>query len=294
LENLAYAGAFDSFGEFHRARYFYKPEGDSLTGLEKIIRYGNQYQASLETVSNSLFGDTVMPEAPPPVIPDCEPWELTTLLEYEKAVTGMFMSGHPLDNFKFEMRHYNITPLRDFQEIKEGMNANGRNFRLAGLVIDAAHRFTKTGRQFGVFTLEDYTGKSEFSIWGDQFTKYANYLEKGKILFITGGFRPRFHNSNELEFKIDQLCLLESIKEQLTKEVQIDFYATDLNKDWITFLEENVRSNPGKTSLKINITDPVDKHKITLYSMGRNIRFNDNLADWMSQNPEISYEVLTS
>ena len=294
LENLAYAGAFDSFGEFHRARYFYKPEGDSLTGLEKIIRYGNQYQASLETVSNSLFGDTVMPEAPPPVIPDCEPWELTTLLEYEKAVTGMFMSGHPLDNFKFEMRHYNITPLRDFQEIKEGMNANGRNFRLAGLVIDAAHRFTKTGRQFGVFTLEDYTGKSEFSIWGDQFTKYANYLEKGKILFITGGFRPRFHNSNELEFKIDQLCLLESIKEQLTKEVQIDFYATDLNKEWITFLEENVRSNPGKTSLKINITDPVDKHKITLYSMGRNIRFNDNLADWMSQNPEISYEVLTS
>ena len=56
-----------------------------------------------------LFGDLQMPEIVPPKLPVCEPWPLVEQLDYEKEVTGMFISGHPLDNFKFEMKHYNIT-----------------------------------------------------------------------------------------------------------------------------------------------------------------------------------------
>ena len=66
----------------------------------------------------------------------------------------MFMSGHPLDHFKFEISHYGITNLQDFNEIKEAvtLQANpSKNYRLAGLVVDAQHRVTKTGSNFGSF-----------------------------------------------------------------------------------------------------------------------------------------------
>ncbi len=96
LESLAYAGAFDCFKELHRAQYFHIPPGDTSSGMEKIIRYGNIHQAQYSNSSNTLFGalPTVL-DIQLPKIPPCEPWSLTELLDHEKEVTGMFMSGHP-------------------------------------------------------------------------------------------------------------------------------------------------------------------------------------------------------
>ncbi|WP_164127610.1 hypothetical protein, partial [Stenotrophomonas maltophilia] len=72
--------------------------------------------------TNTLFGE--LPQAmqvPKPKIANREPWTLTELLNYEKEVTGMFMSGHPLDHFKFELQHYEITLINDFNEIKDAI-----------------------------------------------------------------------------------------------------------------------------------------------------------------------------
>ncbi|MBS1933721.1 MAG: DNA polymerase III subunit alpha, partial [Bacteroidetes bacterium] len=121
LESLAYAGAFDCFKELHRAQYFFMPQGDTSTGLEKIIKFGNVYQTNSYQSTNSLFGDLTMPDIATPKIPNCEPWTLTELLDHEKEVIGIFMSGHPLDHFKFEIDHYGITKLGEFNEIKEAV-----------------------------------------------------------------------------------------------------------------------------------------------------------------------------
>jgi DNA polymerase-3 subunit alpha len=197
LESLAYAGGFDCFKEFHRAQYFCMAPGETATGLEKIIRFGNIHQAQNTHAANTLFGDlpATMDIQPPKILP-CEPWTLTELLNFEKEVTGMFMSGHPLDHFKFEINHYGITSMADFNEIKDtatAQNMPSKTFRLAGLVTDAQHRVTKTGRQFGSFIIEDYTGKSEFMLWSDDYMRFTNYLEKGKNLFVTGVFKTRFN-----------------------------------------------------------------------------------------------------
>ena len=108
-------------------------------GLEKIIRFGNIYQTNSNQNSNSLFGELTMPDIATPKIPNCEPWALTELLDHEKEITGMFMSGHPLDNFKFEINHYGITKLNDFNEIKESFtlqSQTSKSYRIAGLVVD--------------------------------------------------------------------------------------------------------------------------------------------------------------
>jgi DNA polymerase-3 subunit alpha len=296
LESLAYAGAFDGFREMHRAQYFYIPPAETTTGLEKIIKFGNVYQTNASGSLNTLFGDFEMPDVVPPKIPACEPWTLTELLEHEKDVTGMFMSGHPLDHFKFEIEHYGITRLGEFNEIKEaiGLQANpGKAFKLAGLVVEAQHRVTKTGRQFGSFFIEDYTGKTEFMLWSDDYIRYSQFLEKGKNLYLTGSFRQRF-NKSEFEFKIDKITLLENIKQQLTKQLVLEMEARQVNNELLTFVLENVKKHPGRSGLKFNISEPRMNAKVSLFTRENGFEMNDEMAAWLLENTDIGVQVLTT
>jgi len=295
LESLAYAGAFDCFAGIHRAQYFFMPQGDTSTGLEKIIKFGNVYQTNSTQNSNSLFGELTMPEIAVPKLPPCEPWTLTELLDHEKDVTGMFMSGHPLDHFKFEITHYGITRLGEYNEIKDalGLQANpGKSYRLAGLVVDAQHRISKTGKQFGSFTIEDYTGKTEFMLWSEDYARYSNYLEKGKNLFITGAFRLRF-NKTEYEFKIERMMLLESIKPILTKQVIMDVEARYINEEMVQFMEKNIKKYPGKSLLKFNVLEPKSSCKVSMYTMGTGFEMNDEMAAFLAEKPELEVQVVT-
>jgi DNA polymerase-3 subunit alpha len=295
LENLAYAGAFDCFKEFHRAQYFYMAPGDTSTGMEKIIRFGNQYQTNSLHSNNSLFGDLAMPDIATPKIPNCEPWTLTELLDHEKEIIGIFMSGHPLDHFRFEINHYGITRLADFNEIKEAVSLQAnpnKMYKLAGLVTDAQHRVTKTGKQFGSFFIEDYTGKSEFLLWSEDYAKFSNYLEKGVNLYMTGFFRTRF-NRPEFEFKVEKMMLLESVKQHLTRQVVVDIDARSLNQQMVQFVEKNMKKFPGKSSLKFNIKEAKSNYRISLYTLDNGFEMNDEMAAFLDSSPEIEVQIVT-
>jgi DNA polymerase III subunit alpha len=296
LENLVYAGAFDGFREMHRAQYFHTQPGENINSLEKIIKFGNIYQTNATGSTNTLFGDFAMPAIMPPKIPNCEPWTLTELLDYEKEVTGMFMSGHPLDHFKFEIEHYGITKLGEFNEIKEAISLQpnpSKTFRLAGLVVDAQHRVSKLGRQFGTFFIEDYTGKSEFMLFGDDYARYSQFLEKGRNLYITGSFRQRF-NKAEFEFRIDRITMLENIKQQLTKQVILELEARQINEQLLTFLHENVKNHPGRSGLKLNISEPRLNARVCLFTRETGFEMNDEMAAWLYENGDITVQVLTA
>jgi DNA polymerase III subunit alpha len=295
LESLAYAGGFDCFAEMHRAQYFYMPQGDVSSGLEKIIRFGNVFQAQSLGNANTLFGDLpAVMDVPIPKIPVCEPWSLTQLLDHEKEVTGMFMSGHPLDNFRFEINHYGITGIQEFNEIKEsaGLQSNpNKTLRLAGLVIDAQHRVSRQGKNFGSVMLEDYSGKSEFMLWSEDYNRFRNYLEKGTNLFVTGSFKQRY-NKAEFEFKIERIMLLESIKQQLTKQVIIDLEARHLNDKMLRFFENNIKNHPGRTGLKFTIKEPKSHLKVGMYTSD-GFEMNDDMAGFLADNPEFEVHVVT-
>jgi len=297
LESLAYAGAFDCFPELHRAQYFKIPDGETMTGLERIIKFGNIFQSQSSTTTNTLFGDLPMVfDIQPPKITNCEPWTLTELLEHEKEVTGMFISGHPLDHFRFEIHHYGITTLSEFNEIKEAviLQANpNKVYRLAGLVTDAQHRISKNGKEFGSFILEDYSGKSDFILFGEDYMKFRNYLERGKNLFVCGGFRKRF-NREEFEFKVDKIMLLETIKQVLTKQLIIDIEARFVNEELVRFIEKNVKTHPGRSGLKFNVSEPKSNWKIGMYMMENGFEMNDEMAAFLSNQPELEVQVVSN
>lgn len=294
LESLVYSGAFDCFKDITRAQYFYQAPGD-VVGLDKIIKFGSIYQSQNASASNTLFGDLQMPDIIPPKLSSCEPWPLAQQLDYEKEVTGMYMSGHPLDNFKFEMRHYNITPLAEYNEFKLAVNTHanpGRQFRVAGLVVDTQHRMTKTGKNFGILSIEDYSGKSEFMLWSEDYVKYTAYLEKGLIILVEGGFKTRY-NSDQYEFKLNKIHLLETVKPVLTKQVVVEVQPQFVNKIFIDFIENNVKTNPGKSSIKFNIADVRNNYKVGMYTLEKGFTMNDDMAVFLLDNKDVEVTVVT-
>ncbi|MEO5945037.1 MAG: DNA polymerase III subunit alpha [Ferruginibacter sp.] len=293
LESLIYSGAFDCFTDMHRAQYFFQAPGDAVS-LEKIVKFGAVFQSQSANTSNTLFGDLAMPEIMPPKLGLCSPWQLVEQLDFEKEVTGMYMSGHPLDNFKFELTHYNITTLADFNEVKNavGTAPTSKSFRLAGLVIEAQHRLTKTGKNFGVLHIEDFSGKSEFMLWSEDYVKYTNYLEKGMIVMIEGGFRQRY-NTDQYEFKITRLHLLETLKSTMTKQVVIDIAPQFIDKNFVDFIDSNIAAHPGKSKILFQINDREKNLKVTMSTLERGFTMNDEMATFLNDNVNAAVSVAT-
>ena len=297
LESLAYAGAFDLFAELHRAQYFCIPEGETVTGLEKIIKYGNMVQSQTVNATNTLFGDlpTVMEIKSPP-IQNCPPWPLTVQLDNEKAVTGIFISGHPLDHYKFEFKHYDITPLEEFNDVKEsgatGININ-KTYRLLCLVAEANHRVSKQGNKFGAFTVEDYTAKTEIMLWGDDYVRFQTYLQQGQALLVCGNFKMRY-NKAEYEFKVTSIALAENIKRTLTKQLQLEMDARIVNKEKIDFLEKNLKSYPGKSAFKVIVSEPKNNWKVNLVTIDNGFEMNNDMISFLEETPEIDIHIVSA
>lgn len=295
LESLVYGGAFDCFKEYHRAQYFHVMPGDTVNTLERIIAFGNRFQANVQSNTNTLFGESMMMEIPTPKIMNCEEWTLTEKLDHEKEITGIFISGHPLDHFKFEMQHYKITPLSDFNEFKEAilLHANPfQTFRLAGLVTSHQQRVTKTGKQFGICMIEDYTGNTEFALFGEDFVKFKDHFTPGAVVFVTGVFKTRWNKDDDFEFKINQVLLLETVKRTMTKQLIVDIEPRFLTEEMVAFMETNIKKNPGKSNLKFNLYEPKDNWKVGMYTVEKGFEMNDEMALFLLDKPELNVTVV--
>lgn len=297
LESLTYAGSFDTFTEIHRAQYFNIPDGESINGLEKIIKYGNLVQSQTINATNTLFGDLpAVMEIRSPQLQACAPWPLTVQLDHEKQVAGIFLSGHPLDHYKFEFKHYDMTPLQEFNEVKDsgatGININ-KSYRLLCLVTQANHRVSKQGNKFGAFTVEDYTGKTEIMLWGDDYVRFQTYLQLGQALLICGNFKLRY-NKTEYEFKVTSISLAENIKRMLTKQLQLECDPRILEKTTIGFLEKNMKSNPGKATLRVIVSEPKNNWKVNLTTMDNGFEMNNDMIAFLEESPGIDVSVICS
>jgi DNA polymerase-3 subunit alpha len=296
LECLAYSGAFDCFPAMHRAQYFHTPEGDNTTGLEKIIKFGNVWQAQSQNVSNTLFGDLPVMQIPPPRIPDCKPWTLTELLDHEKDVTGMFISGHPLDHFRFENTYYGVMPLSEFSEFKQSVAIQtnpGQIIRLACLVTSAQHRISQKGKKYGTLSLEDFSGNTELTLFGEVYMKYVNYFEPGTCLYLTGRFE-HWEKRDEWNFRVNEICLLETVKKALTKGIEMTIMGELLNREIVDFLDSNFTRHPGNSRMKLKVYEPKHNWNVSMVTMGKGFEMNDELSAFLMDRPYIDIHVITA
>lgn len=254
LENLALAGALDAFG-IPREAYF-TPDGKNETFIETLVKYAAAVRDSKNTSQVSLFGDedssSVIAEPQPPKV---DGWDTMTQLTKEKEVVGMFISGHPLDDFAFDIQSFcsegGLKQLRNMESL------NGRELKLAGTVIDFQHRVSKTsGKPFGTIKLEDYEDSHEFTLFGEEYLKFKHLFQPGEKLFITGRVQQRrFGNASTgaMEFRISNIELLAEVRDKRARFIDIYINIDTLSDQLIQQLVDTIPNGEGKSTLRINI-----------------------------------------
>ena len=289
LESLAMAGSFDCFPQHHRRQYLEAPDGD-VSLLEKAVKYAQKVQQEADSSQVSLFGGGSGMEVPLPSISHMEPFSQLQQLNIEKEVVGLYISGHPLDQFRVEIESFTNTPMTEFTDI-DTLRKKGE-IKAAGMVTSFAHRTTKTGKPFGTLTMEDYHGGHTFFIFGEDYVKYKEYFMTGWFLYITGSVHPNKWKENEFEFKINSMILLNEVRGKMIKGLRVNIDLDDLSYDLMEKLESITQKHKGDAKLYINIID--NKENITLDLMSKNYKVdpsNDMIRD-LGKIPEIVYQII--
>ena len=139
--------------------------------------------------------------------------------------------------------------------------------------------------------IEDFTGKTDFIVWSEDYIKFQNYLEIGQKIFIQGSFRTRYNQSNQFEFKILTMSLLETVKQVQTRSIEISLHPSHLNQEMIQFFENNLKKNPGKSSFKISFVEPKEQLVASLFTIERGFQMNDGLVQFLEKNPALNVQV---
>lgn len=180
FENLALAGGFDCFSSVHRAQYFYK-ESDGITFLEKAMKYGVKHQANENSAQVSLFGESSEVQIPEPQFPDCAQWPTMEKLAREKEVVGIYISGHPLDDFRYELKYFCNVKLNQLKDLKSFV---GKNLMFGGIISDVQYRVSANGKEWCLFTLEGYEEAIELRMFNEEFLKFKHLLTKNQFVFV--------------------------------------------------------------------------------------------------------------
>jgi DNA polymerase-3 subunit alpha len=294
-ENLVYGGAFDEFG-LNRAQFFAKTENGVLTGVERLIKYANDYQNTQNSSQSSLFGGSVASYIPEPAMPEAEEWPLIEKLKYEKDVIGIYLTGHPLDNYKVELERFcnaSISDLKIMQKARSGeggediMNAFA-NLRkkgevcIGGLVGNVQHKMTKTGKPFGTFVLEDYNESYEFALFGEDYVKFRNMMVDGYFLHLRGIIEEKFRQKDNWDMKITVISLLSEMRDKLTKSLTVCLELNALNSRLLEDLQGLITINNQKypvknCTLKFMIKDREENMLVELPSKNFKVNPSDDL-----------------
>jgi DNA polymerase-3 subunit alpha len=271
FESLTYAGGFDSFPNVHRAQYF-KADGNGRTFLENATKFGANYQENLNSSQFSIFGESTGTKLPEPEIPRAEEWGSVYKLNREKEVVGIFLSGHPLDDFRMEIDSFcngSVSMLHD-------LNANkGKELLIAATTTEAEHRFTKKGDPFGTLVIEDYNDSFKLFLWRENYLKFKHFVDSNNYIAIRGRIEVPA-NRTEPEFVISSIEMLSNLKEQKASCINLRISTKVLDQVMISDLNKLFLEHEGKCSLNITIFDPLENVEVKMPS--RTIKLDPNNA----------------
>ena len=251
IEHLALAGALDAFG-IDRAAYF-APDGRNESFSDTLVRFASAIRDSKNTTQVSLFGNSDEVAIAEPQPPKVEPWDTMTQLSKEKEVIGMFISGHPLDDFQLEVQTFcskgGLTLLKNLDAI------NGRELKLAGTVVDALEKTSKNGNPYGSFKLEDYETTFDFMMFGEDWLKFKHLLTRGGKVFVVGRVQPkRFgQEANGMEFRINRIELLGDIRAKMGRFLDIRIPMYKVNDALIEKIAATLRNGTGRTQVRMRL-----------------------------------------
>jgi len=288
LESLAFAGAFDCFAEVKRSQYF-ALDGDGTSFIDKIVRYASKMAELKAAATQSLFGELgagTGNDISQPKIPTGEAWSAMEQLKNEKEVVGVYISGHPLDDYQTEMS--------SFCNSNTGLLDSKPNAvqTFAGIVTKMNVRTSANGNQFMIFTLEDYAGNYEFALFSKDYIEFERYIAMDRLLFIQGAYQLKNRHMDQMVFKIQSISLLTEILEDRAKELKLRFDLHHLNPVLMDALQETLERFKGDKKLTIEVFDESEKLQMDFLSRKMQVRIGKPLVRELSQMEHVTFKLI--
>ena len=289
FESLALSGGFDSFG-IRREDYF-ATNAKGEVFLDTIVRYGQLYQQEKAQMQNSLFGmfGDGVEIALPPVPKNDIRWSDIERLNKERDLVGIYLSAHPLDEYKIILDNLCNAKCADLSDMS---NLNGReDILLGGIVTAIRTRFDKRGNPCGFVTLEDFDGSGELALFGEDWGHWSGMFAEGASVYITAKLQQRFQNSNQLELKVQNIEYLQGVKEKALDRITISLVTDMLDDQIVADLNELITSHPGKTKLFFQLRDSQGKNHVLLHSRSCGVDVRHSLIDYIDKHEMLDYQI---
>jgi DNA polymerase-3 subunit alpha len=268
LESFAMAGAFDCFNNTHRAQYF-QTDNKERSLVEVAIKYGQSFQERSKSAQVDMFGSADGKlEIPEPIIPACDEWNTYEKLNKEKDVVGIYISGHPLEDYKLELQNFCSI---NANILSENINQlPEKEFTIIGIANKAVNLQSRRGTRYGVLEIQDMLGSMEFRLFGEQYLKFMHFLVPGNFLSVTGKIqlRPKHYNADgkQKEFNISKIELLKELLEKNVKTIYLRWDSKQLDKLEIDNIDLVFNNHKGKSPVFFELIDQEDKSNVLLTS----------------------------
>ena len=280
FENLANAGGFDCFSNTHRAQYFHHA-GNDITFIEKILKFAHRFQDSQNSSQISLFGDSNENHFTEPDIPPCDPWDTMKKLAREREVVGIYISGHPLDDFKIEMQNFCNAKVELFNDLGSLLN---KELIFGGVLTDVEHRVSRQGKGWASFTIEDYTGNFNFKIFGEEYLRFRHFLMLNNFLFVRVLVRDGWVNKEtgkkgNARIQFNSFQLLHDVLESYAKRLSIQLNISDLDDQMISKIDNLLKGHNGNHNLSFVVYDNDESYKVDFKSRKKKIKISQDLLN---------------
>ncbi|EON6313265.1 TPA: DNA polymerase III subunit alpha [Vibrio cholerae] len=218
IEKLILAGALDRLGP-HRAAM--------MASVDDAVRAASQHHQAEAFGQADMFG--VLTDAPEEVeqkytqVPE---WPEKVRLEGERETLGLYLTGHPVDEYLKELTKYTSCRLNEAAPTRRD-----QSLTVAGLVIAARVMTTKRGTRIGLMTLDDRSGRMEVMLYSEALDRYAEWLEKDKILVVSG--QVSFDDFNGgLKMSAREVMDLGSAREKFARGLSISILQSQIDQQF--------------------------------------------------------------
>ncbi len=255
FDNLALAGGFDCFSNTHRAQFFHH-EGDSISFIEKVIKFGGKFQENENSSQVSLFGESSDVQIAEPALPICEEWIPMEKLAKEREVVGIYISGHPLDNFKFEMKYFANSPFDALNNLNQFVN---KNLSYGGMITKVEHKVAKNGKGWAIFTLESYESSADFKIFGEEYLKYRHFLVVNNFTFFKIYVKEGWINpegvKTEPRLQFTDILQLADVLPKFAKKIVVTLPINQFDQKFVEDLYTILNKQKGTHPLSFEIVE---------------------------------------
>lgn len=226
MEKLICAGALDSLGP-HRAAM--------MATLPEAVRAADQNAKAEAIGQHDMFGLLNSdPEDIKQQFVQCTPWPDKVWLEGERETLGLYLTGHPINQYLKELKHYTSGRLKDVHPTERG-----KTMKAAGLVIATRVMMTKRGSKMGLVTLDDKSARLEVMLFTEAFEKFNHLLEKDRILIIEGEVSfDDFSGGNRMTAR--NIIDMGEARNHFASAVEVDIDSDLVDETWLDSFKQVV------------------------------------------------------